>query len=439
MKGKSVFLTPFAGVLLLISIISCTGNLGPVKGDENQPEGPGQDAGEQFSVSAPEVDGQIDKMVLSDASRAIAGNAASFAFNLLKANAGTVPQNRLYSPLSLQMALGMLAEGVSPASAAEIASVLGGFSNLASYSEYCKSLVEQLPAVDTSTVVRNADAFIVNDRFTLRKSYRDAIAQYYYSPVESISFDDAEYVRSLVNSWCSRNTEGLIPSLLDNVTPDAAGYLLNALYFRARWQEQFDARYQILKDQEFNAADAVVKMDFLTERDNMMYVDKGDFRAVRKLYGNGSYAFYAILPESADIKSTLGLLASGWNDVRQSMTTTDVALQMPKFRMECNEDMIETFQSLGVKDVFDNPDFTGMFEDPYDFCVSGIRHKTFLSVDENGTEGAAATIVEVIATEAGPDARHNEPVQFCADRPFIFVVSEETSGAILFSGIMAGK
>lgn len=425
----------------LMSLVSCDKNKPE---DDNQVAVPPVEIPEgMFAVEAPAPARQIDRVALDAAQSAVAENTARFAFNSLKTIYDEDVKKKkdhsdVYSPLSLEIALGMLANGVSEASAKEISDVLGYGGDLDLLNGYCRTILEQLPAMDLDVKLKLADAFIVNRIFPVQPAYKSIIADYYYSSVENISFDDPEYVKDVVNGWCYRNTEGLIPGIVEEVDPFAAAYILNALYFKAGWSEPFNPDFHVIKDGTFTVNGKKQKLDFLKSGGYMKYADMGSYRVLRIPYGNGSFSFNIFLPESVSVSDMLGALAEDWSSLRSSMALSSVMYRFPKFETESSYDLLEILKKLGINDVFDHPDFGRMFDSPVDFEVSEIIQKAVLKLDEKGTEGAAVTEIGIKFASDGP-GDESECVEFYADRPFAYAISEDTSGTILFAGVMAGK
>lgn len=425
----------------LMALVSCDKNK---LHDDNQVVVPPVEIPEgMFTVEAPAPTKQIDRVALDEAQSDVAANTARFAFNSLKTIYDVDIKKKkdhsdVYSPLSLEIALGMLANGVSEASAREISDVLGYGGDVDLLNGYCKTILEQLPAVDLDVKLKLADAFIVNRIFPVQPAYKSIIADYYYSSVENISFDDPEYVKGVVNGWCYRNTEGLIPGIVEEVSPFAAAYILNALYFKAGWSEPFNPDFQVIKDGTFTANGKKQKLDFLKSNGYLKYADMGSYRVLRIPYGNGRFSFNIFLPESVSVSDMLGALAEDWSRLRSSMAFSSVMYRFPKFETESSYNLIEILKKLGINDVFDHPDFDRMFDSPCDFEVSEIIQKAVLKLDEKGTEGAAVTEIGIKFTSAGP-GDESECVEFYADRPFAYAITEDTSGTILFTGVMAGK
>lgn len=407
-----------AAMLLLVLTPSC-----------NQ-KGSGEVYDGLFEVRMPEPTKAIDRVKLTEGQQSLAGALNTFGFKLTDKLYGG--KSMIMSPLSLYLALGMVEAGAEGETAAELASALGG--DAQSVNSYAKSILDQLPAVDMDVKLRLADAVVVNDSYQINKAYKYSVEQYYYAPVENISFADLEKVKNTVNAWCSRNTEGLIPSIIDEVSPETVAYLMNALYFKAAWTKPFE-EYQI---RQLAFTGAGKKLDFLCEAGDIQYADCGTYRMVSRDYAKGKYRFYILLPkETEGLKTMLaGLVNQDWSSLVAGMKYQYVNLQFPKFETESGFELKDALMSLGIRKAFlSDEDFSPMFNDVRVF-VSSVIQKAKIKLDESGTEAAAVTVV-TMEKNSGPGL--DAPIDFIADHPFAYVIAESTSNTILFTGVFDGK
>lgn len=412
------YLALFAVSLLLLLIPSC-----------NQ-KGSGETYDGLFGVTMPEPTKAIDRVELTTAQQNLSGALNTFGFKLT--NRLYAGKSMIMSPLSLYLALGMVEAGTEGNTADELAAVLGG--DAQAVNAYAKSLLDQLPAVDLDVTLRLADAVMVNDIYQINKAYKSTVEQYYYAPVENISFTDLNKVKNTVNAWCARNTEGLIPSIIDEVSPETVAYLMNALYFKAAWTDPFKDGQ--IEKMAFTGAGK--KLDFLCEIGNIRYADCGTYHIVSRDYAKGKYKFYILLPKETDgLKTMLASLENqDWSSLVTGMKYQAVNLQFPKFETESGFELKETLMAMGIKKAFlIDEDFSPMFSDVRVF-VSSVIQKAKIKLDESGTEAAAVTVVTFEKNIApGSDA----PIDFIADHPFAYVISESTSNTVLFTGVFDGK
>ena len=397
---------------------------------------------EPFSIQFPSPESEIPSVVLTTDQSALVSAADRFAFMALKEiySDDKSDKSLVFSPLSLQYALGMLANGASKADAEEISSVLGYDGDLGRLNEFSKSLIEQLPAVDLNVELVLSDALIVDEQYPVMSAYKQTIGQYYYSSVENLPFGDSEYVKSVVNGWCDKNTKGMIPTLLDKVDPSSIAYLLNALYFKGLWTDQYDPEYMVVKDAVFHGLNGDEPVDYLFDCLYYLYAERDGYRVVRKPFGNGKYGFYILLPdEDSNVETLMSTIAGEkWEQICASLERREVSLRIPKYELSSSFSLIDHLKAIGIRRVFSSSAvLSGMFENPGEIQVSGVIQKNRISVDEVGIKVASVTEVELLSGSTGED--DPEPVYFWADRPFVFVIAEETSGAILFNGVFSGR
>ena len=404
------------------------------------------DLDDAFAIEQPTPTTALTRVALDDTQKGYVreGNKLSFKFlqQLSQENKGSF----VCSPLSLQLALAMTANGAEGETLQEMLDVLGyGREGMAALNAYAKILIEQLPAVDLDVTLQMADALLATDRYPLKADFRETLRKYYYAPAASMSFDDPQKVLEQVNEWARRNTEGLIDPMLENISPNAVAFLMNALYFKAKWQgsetnPMFNSNATC--DDTFYGADgSKVKVPFMTASRYFPYADKGDFEMVALPYASGKYFFYILLPKAKDgLDALVATLAkSSWGDLTASLQKeVEVSLRMPRFETSGDFELSKALKSLGMKRAFDEADaqFDGLFDGVTPgFYISRVLQKAKILVAEWGTEAAAVTVVEMAEKSSMP----GKVVYFTADHPFVFVLGEQESGTILFEGVYTGK
>lgn len=423
----------FRHVLFLLFIVGCSGNemLDPV--EQQKPA--------MFSVAAPVPTEEIASVQLSSEQIKYVQTGNDFSLRLLNLLHKESNKSLVFSPLSIQYALGMAVNGAKGNTAKEIVAALGMGDNITALNEYCKTLLEQLPATDLKVTLKMADAMVLNNSFTILPSYKERIETSFYAPVEAISFDNPDEVKTLINDWCNKNTEGLIPSILDDVNPLAICYLMNALYFKGEWTIPFNdemVKMPFVSDSTEN------NLDFLTIEIARDYADRDDYRIVSVPYGRkNNFVFYIVLPKDNDglakILDTMN--SSEWTEALKSMRTDRVLkICLPEFSTESKYSLNIVLKGIGIKDAFVNgiADFSGMVQDQ-NLYISDVIHKAKLSIDKTGTEGAAVTANEMCGATGPSEVSPVTPIEFIADHPFAYVIAERSSGAILFSGTFDGE
>lgn len=355
--------------------------------------------------------------------------ASTLSLELCRQLGGEKMDNWLVSPFSLQCALGMLSNGANRETREEILHALG----LSQYSQeevnaYFKKLIEGLHTVNSAITVKTANSVWGNAGVPLKEDFQKMNIENYSAMVSQLDFSDPSAVDQ-INAWCNQTTEGLIPSILEEVNPTATVYLLNSLYFKARWESEFAPE----KTQEgyFNTSSGkVVKADFMQTQRMAAYVENEWFTSTSLSYQNDSYVMRLILPQpEISIDQVLQALSESDGNLWKNVILADINLKMPRFTLENKMDLIPALQALGMKKAFTNEaDFSSMSD--IATYISLVQQATRLKVDEEGSEGAAVTVIEGDLMSPLPE----EKVDFFLDRPFLFQIIESSTGTVLFMG-----
>ena len=371
---------------------------------------------------------EIEFVPLTRAEQGFVQAGNQFAWRLTKEVwDGSDKKSLILCPLSVQYALGMLGNGADAETAARVSAVLG-YEGTDAINAFCAKLIETLPQVDTSVTLALADGVLVNDRFTLKAPFKSAVQTYYDALVESMSFADRQAVMKYVNDWCEKHTYGRIKDVLQDVDPAAMMYIMNAIFFHAGWTTPFDKAST--RDETFrNLAGGTSKVGMMHQTLDILYGENDFGQAVSLPYGNGKYVLTVFLPKKGD-----GLTALP--DTRQLPSAHElchVVLSLPRFKTESTLDMKDLLAGMGLP----VSPYTELVENSTGE-ISKVIHKANITVNETGTEAAAVTVIEMRYTSAGPISEPRT-VTFTADRPFLYTLSETTSGVILFTGLYNGE
>ena len=364
----------------------------------------------------------------------------TFAFSLGKEiDASNSGKSYVFSPLSMACLLGMLSEGAAGDTRSEICSALGyGDDGQQEINTFFRNLI-----VFTSGSASEGEEFsmaniaVLNESIKLLESYRKSVKNYY--DADAVNKDFAkEDIAAYINEWASQKTNGRIKKVLDKV--ECLAYFMDALYFKGSWASPFNEK---TKEEVFTCANGETRMEKMMwqrkEHNGIPYTETSDYQAVNLFYGNsqtgaGNYSMSVILPKAG--KSVSGILSSlngeGWSNLQRSFKGEYVDLKLPRFDISLDKDMKPLLKNIGIKTMFDGgADFSRMSDNA--LSVSMIKQVANISVDEKGTEAAAVSIAGVRETadkgEEGP-----EFINFHADHPFLFAITEKTTGAILFLG-----
>lgn len=396
-----------------------------------------------ITIASPTPVEQITKVTLDQTQMGYvdAGNRMAFRF-LAHMYDG---DNLICSPLSLQYAMAMTANGASGETLREMIDFLGyGEEGIDVLNDYSKTLLEQLPAVDLDVTLKVTDALLVNNMFPLLPSFKETVETHYYAAVDNMDFNDPEYVAARINEWSGRNTNGFIDKVLtkDDISSDAAAYLMNALYFKAKWagtkhDPMFNSEYT--RTEDFHTADGkTVKVEMMNNMRYHQYAEMDGYKVLVLPYAGGRFNMYVLLPDDGDLGGMIEKLQdTSWKDILGSLKQdAEVYVKLPKFEVENKFELSEVLQSLGVEKAFveGEAEFDRMFEPKpgYYYWINKVIQKSRIAVSESGTEAGSVTVVEMNAESAAP--MDPKRVYFYADRPFAFVIGEETSGTILFEG-----
>lgn len=240
-----------------------------------------------------------------------------------------------------------------------------------------------------------------------------------------------------INDWVKTKTEGKIEKILEMLDPNSVCVLLNAIYFKGTWDSQFDEKYT--REAPFKLTENEnIKVPFMYQKSSFRLIENDNFQAISLPYKGSLMSMIVLLPQKIDGLASLEKDLSvekldGWMAEIDSVSAQNTELYLPKFKFETGYDLVPACAALGMKDAFDTAgaaDFSGMGWPKGKLWISQIKHKAFVEVNEEGTEAAAATAVEMSTKSISMD-----PV-FRADHPFIFIIRENATGSILFMGRM---
>ena len=401
---------------------------------------------EPIAIESPVPTEQITKVTLNETQKGYveAGNRMAFRF------LGEMfeDENLVCSPLSLQYALAMTANGASGQTLQEIIDFLGyGEDGIDALNEYSKLLLEQLPAVDLDVTLKVTDALLVNDRFQLLPSFKATVENHYYAAVDNMDFSDPSQIAARINEWASRSTDGFIDKVLEpsEISPNAVAYIMNALYFKAKWAGgEYDPMFEsdATRPEDFHLSDgSTIKVDMMRNMRWHQYAEMDGYKVLAIPYAGYKYYMYILLPDENDINGLVEKLkTTAWSDILSKMKKdAEVYIRIPKFEIENKYNLNDALQALGVTRPFQSglAEFDMMFQPKqpeYYYWIEKVIQKARIKVSEKGTEAGAVTIVEM-AGDAEDSGDEPKRVYFYADHPFVFVIGEKTSGTILFEGV----
>ena len=402
-----------------------------------------------IDIVSPSPKDPITKVTLSEEQKGYVGAGNAFAINSLKLLYQQEKASVIYSPLSLQYALAITANGASGETASEIISTLGYGENQKALNDYCNLLLNQLPALDKEVELKLTDAVVVNKDFRVKDGFRNIAEKVYYAPVEYIDATNRKVVVDRINEWAYRSTNGFIFPFLNesDIIDNFAAAILNALYFKAKWSEEsgkpmFNSD-DIEKSKPFYLdGGGTRKVDYMVASRNFRYGKIGKNGIVELPYANGKFAMYIILPDIKGGNGLESLLSSltqkSWSEALSSMSSDAlVHLRFPKFETENKYELTDMLNALGIRRAFDpsKAEFDQLLDHSFikDFFIGSVIQKARINVTEWGTEAAAVTAVQVGFTSI--PGQPDKKIEFFADHPFVYSIVEKSSGVMLFAGV----
>ncbi|HHV84689.1 MAG TPA: serpin family protein [Petrimonas sp.] len=367
----------------------------------------------------------------------IVKNDQQFAFelfsNVFSEEAKGEDKSFMVSPFSLSMALAMTWNGAAGETKTAMQETLkmGNYSD-DDFNGYYKKLKEALLKTDPSTQLSIANAIFTNKFITIKPNFIKTNTDYYHATVQPVDFS-LPTTKDIINRWASDNTNNLIKEVIDKTNADDLMYLLNAIYFKGIWTTKFDAKNTSKK--AFLTENGTKRtVDMMSQTAKFNYTEDEIMQVVQLPYGNQAFSMLVLLPQSGkkqtDVVSALQN-KEYWGKTRTALRQAEVVLSLPKFKTEYSIKLNEVLEKMGMGVAFDpyKADFSRMSE--ISAFISFVKQDTYISTDESGTEAAAVTVIGMEMTSAAPGP---QKVIFNADRPFIYVIQENSTGAILFMG-----
>jgi len=342
-------------------------------------------------------------------------------------------KNIMISPLSISIALLMAANGASDENLAEMKRVLG-FNDIAMEEVNAQfyNLIKSLDGADKDMILSFANSIWMDNAFEprVKEAFLSALLESYEAEPFTIDFQ-ADGAKDTINSWVSENTNGKIEKIIEQIQADTVMYLINAIYFKAAWTVPFE-KEQTSKGMFTKSDGNKIETYFMNSDGNYVnsfnYSEDDDFAVARLPYGRGKFAFYGILPRGEKTVEDIvdDMKENGIGKYFENLTERETPLTMPKFKLQWGKSLVEVFQTLGMEKAFVTGGFLNLADQGEGLYISEIKHKTFIEVNEEGAEAAAATVVEF------GEAMGSLVLAF--NKPFIYIIRDDRSGTILFIG-----
>jgi serine protease inhibitor len=378
------------------------------------------------------VEKEPKKIVLNLKSAEIIQSGQQFAFDLFKeVDAVSDEDNLMISPLSVSYALGMTFNGSAGDTKEAFRQVLHfGALTDTEVNESYKDLMSQLVTLDKKVQFSIANSIWYRLGYSILPDFISTNQEYFDAAVEELDFSDPG-AADIINGWIEDKTSDKIKDMLDFIPADAVMYLINAIYFNATWKYQFDP-------EDTHEGDFILegganhRCDFMEIEGGFNYTSRENFTAVELPYGDSAFSMVVLLPQpgvtTSDLVETMS--AESWDSWFENSYPTNILINFPKFKYGFKSLLNDPLIDLGLGNAFtESADFSNITT-MANLFISRVIHQTFIDVKEEGTEAAAATIVEMVETSFPGGG----PLHFVADRPFLYVIKENSTGAILFLG-----
>ena len=429
-------------IILLVAAAALCGAFSSCSQNANAAAKPAQEAQEAEFETTEELMTEPADIHLSDRQQSfVAGNNA-FTLKFLKTvnDEDNTGHSFVYSPLSITYALSMVNAAAQGATERELEQTLGfGQGGIQEVNQFCKTLIDSLPIVDRKVQLSIANSIFVNKDYRLLKPYQTDMQRYFGALAEGLDFSSKKSLNR-INGWCNKKTNGMIPTILDELNPDAVSYLLNAIYFKAGWTEPFEE--SSTKEQKFYTANGPVMTPLMHHTYAYKYMKNNTFAAVDIPYGNEQWSMTVLLPHKGKTtNNVIDHLVQNGMTFAKSLAWNTVDLKLPRFETESTtENLIATLKQLGINKVFDrtSAEIPNMCNELV--YISNMLQKARIKVNESGSEAAAVTEEEIyLCLSAEPEEEPAPPVIFHANRPFVYLIREASTGVILFVGKFTGK
>lgn len=439
MKRNNVWLA--TALMMAVTMTACSVN----NDDEKEPKvvicpvDPGY-------VDPKDVDPKDNPLRLIELTRTeqqlVEGNN-DFAFRLFRQSSD--PQkDQIVSPISITYALGMLNNGAAGDTQAQINKVLGfGDTGADGINAFCQKMLIEAPNLDKLTRVMIANTIFMNKDYTLKPDFTKKANDYYLAQPETRDFADGKTL-DVINQWASDHTEKMIEQVLneDEFNPTAVSYLLNAIYFKGAWTQKFDANETQMEIFEHAGPNKfLLEKPMMHQKNHFPYTENDLCQAVSLPYGNHAYTMTLLLPrEGKQVSDVLNTLtAETWRSNYQYMGIANVDLKLPRFESNTNLNLVKIMSSLGMPNAFDpyKAEFPN-FCDAYTY-IGLMKQVARIKLDETGTEAAAVTVIDMDLAAAPDELPVIKDVVLHANRPFLYVISEWSTGTIFFIGQYMGN
>jgi serpin B len=356
----------------------------------------------------------------------------TFSFDIFKEvlKSSGESENILISPLSISFALSMTTNGANgPTLDSMLEAMRVKNLTVDDLNVSYKNLTEALLSIDERVDINIANSVWTENNFNVKSPFTASLKNFYNAEAESFDINDPTAPQKM-NQWIENKTNGLIKNMIDRLNENTVMLLINAIYFKGKWKHQFDEK-STAQLPFYKSSNTIFNVPMMRQTEEMKIFVGDGFKIAELPYGQGNFVMDIILPDQndglADLSAVIG--ENNFADYTSRMQTRKVNLYLPRFKYSFKKELKDILTIMGMGLAFtDNADFSNISD--LDLLINKVTHQAFIETNEEGTEAAAATVVEIGVTSIGPD----QTVTFKADHPFLYVIREIETNSIIFMG-----
>ncbi|HEM49310.1 MAG TPA: serpin family protein [Caldithrix sp.] len=368
---------------------------------------------------------------LTPAEKELVTTSQNFGLKLFQAiNQVDTSENIFISPLSVSMALGMTLNGANGQNYEDMKNTLElNVLSEQQINEAYKTLINLLLNLDEKVIFEIANSIWMRNGYAILPSFIDVNKNYFYSEAKTLNFSSPDAV-DIINAWISEKTHGKIENMLDYIHPNAVMYLINAIYFKGTWTYQFDQENTVTAP-FYTTTQISNECQMMKITGNWLYYQDDEVQIVDLPYGDSLFSMTVLLPSAGQTVDDFisQLSATDWTDYFDALDYAFGTIAMPKLKLNYKKTINDVLISLGMGSAFGSgADFTRITTE-VELYINRVIHQSFLQVDEEGTEAAAATIVELVYKSI-----NSNEFYMSMDHPYLFVIRERVNNTILFIG-----
>jgi serpin B len=365
---------------------------------------------------------------------ALVNSGNSFAIDVFKKVAESEQQakNLIISPLSISVALSMTLNGANGETRAGMINALrsDGLSP-AEINDSYKSLTSALLNVDKRVKLTIANSIWAEKKFPVKVPFKNTLTNYYKADTRTFDISDAG-VPDVINGWIESNTNGLIKNMIDELDPSTVMLLINAIYFKGQWNSQFEKSKTVTESFHLNSSE-VKQVPMMKQKSQFKVCSSQGLMFAEFPYGQGNFVMDVILPNDINGLNNIisNLTIESFNEMISRMYPTQIELSFPRFKYGYKKPLNDILSDMGMSLAFsESADFSNLSD--IAVFISLVLHQAFIETNEEGTEAAAATVVEIFTTSTPAG-----PMVLNLDHPFLYIIRETTTNSILFMGRVA--